>query len=158
MWRNTSMLVLGSQFTKLLMSESPFLLSHPVITPYYMLLKRGVKSYWKWCSWMTQSHGTYSISHAYQVAWIWHSTIIITVYFPFHLTTIGYLAYAKTNSQAVSHCCSVACPNTTPKNKKSASVLQSTVSVLADYSMKIADNFPFVTIPINKRGITDMPG
>jgi hypothetical protein len=72
------------------------------------------------------------------------------------LTTVGYPAYAKTDSQAVSHCCSVACPNTTPKNKNSASVLHSTVPVLADNSVKIADNFPFVTIPTNKRGITDM--
>jgi hypothetical protein len=45
---------------------------------------------------------------------------------------------------------------TPPQKKNSASVLHSTVSVLADNSVKIADNFPFVTIPTNKRGITDM--
>jgi hypothetical protein len=43
MWRNTGMLVLGSQFTKLLMSESPFLLSHPVITPMLYVIKKGCK-------------------------------------------------------------------------------------------------------------------
>jgi hypothetical protein len=37
------MLVLGSQFTKLLMSECPFLLSHPVVTPMLYAIKKGCK-------------------------------------------------------------------------------------------------------------------
>jgi hypothetical protein len=83
MWKSMSMLVLGSQFTKLFMNENPFLLSHAVITPMLFITKKRFKLLLEIMFMVTHPHGTYSISHA-------------------------YLAYAKMDPQVVFHCCFVA--------------------------------------------------
>ncbi len=150
------MLVLGSQFTKCFMSESPFLLSHPVITPMLYVTEEGCKQLLEMV--LMGDSITWDIFHkscisgGMNFAVDNHHHCVV----PISLDNCRIPSICKRDSQAVSHCCSVACPNTTPKKKDSASVLHSTVSILAENSLKIADNFPFVTIPTNKRGITDM--
>jgi hypothetical protein len=47
-------------------------------------------------------------------------------------------------------------PTPPQKIKKSISVLHFTIFILVDNFVKIAHNFPFVTIPIYKKGIIDM--
>ncbi len=47
-------------------------------------------------------------------------------------------------------------PTPPQKIKKSILVLHFTIFILVDNFVKIAHNFPFVTIPIYKKGIIDM--
>lgn len=77
-WRSTSMLVLGSKFTKCLWVRALFC-SHQVNTPMLYVIEEGCKQLLEMV--LMGDSITWDIFHksAYQVAWIWHSTIIITV-------------------------------------------------------------------------------